>query len=46
MEAKLVRRFPGLKPEGVTLAPDGRGLTVVFDRNSRDPLWASWPLSN
>lgn len=46
MEAKLVRRFPGLKPEGVTVAPGGRALTVVFDRNSSDPLWTSWPLSN
>ena len=46
MEAKLVRRFPGLKPEGVTVAPDGRALTIVFDRNSRDPLWTSWPLGD
>jgi hypothetical protein len=46
MEAKLLRRFPGLKPEGVTIAPDGRTLTIVFDRNSSDPLWTSWPLAN
>ena len=44
MQANLLRRFPGLKPEGVTTAPGGASLTVVFDRNSRDPLWTSWPL--
>jgi hypothetical protein len=44
MQASLLRRFPGLKPEGVTTAPGGTALTVVFDRNSRDPLWTSWPL--
>jgi hypothetical protein len=46
MQATLLRRFPGLKPEGVTAAPDGRSLTIVFDRNSRDPVWTSWPLTN
>lgn len=45
MQATLLRRFPGLKPEGVTTAPDGRSLTIVFDRNARDPLWTSWPLA-
>jgi len=44
MEATLVRRFPGLKPEGVTVAPDTRALTLVFDRDRRDPLWMTWPL--
>jgi hypothetical protein len=44
MEATLVRRFPGLKPEGVTVAPDSRALTLVFDRDRRDPLWMTWPL--
>jgi hypothetical protein len=41
MDASLVRRFAGLKPEGVTTAPTGTALTVVFDRNSRDPVWTS-----
>jgi hypothetical protein len=45
MEAALVRRFPGLKPEGVTVAPDGKTLTLVFDRDRRDPLWMTWPLA-
>lgn len=44
MEAKLARRFVGLKPEGIAAAPGGAGLTLVFDRNSRDPLWMTWPL--
>jgi hypothetical protein len=44
MDAALVHRFPGLKPEGVTVAPDKRALTLVFDRDRRDPLWMTWPL--
>lgn len=45
LEAQLARRFPRLKPEGVTAAPDGHALTLVFDRDLRDPLWTSWPLA-
>lgn len=37
---ELVRRFKGLKPEGVALAPDGRSLVVVFDRGQEVPQWA------
>ena len=37
------RYFPGLKPEGVTAAPDGHTLTLVFDRDLRDPLWTTFP---
>jgi hypothetical protein len=44
LEAALVRRFVGLKPEGLAVAPGGRALTVVFDRDVRDPLWFTWPL--
>lgn len=35
----LVRRFPGLKPEGVTLTPDGQALQIVFDTDRQPPLW-------
>lgn len=41
---RLVRRFPGLKPEGVTLAADGRTLLLVFDCDRRQPLWLRQPL--
>jgi hypothetical protein len=44
LSATLVRRFVELKPEGVTAAPQGGALTVVFDRDRRDPLWMTWPL--
>ena len=37
--AVLVREFPGLKPEGVTLAEDGKGLVLVFDTDLHRPLW-------
>jgi len=40
----LLRDFPGLKPEGVTLAEDGKGLVVVFDNDLNPPLWIRWPL--
>ena len=35
---RLVRAFPGLKPEGVTVGPEG-GLTLVFDAGGGFPLW-------
>ncbi len=44
LDAKLVRRFLDLKPEGIAIAPGSGALTVVFDRNSRDPLWMTWSL--
>jgi hypothetical protein len=40
----LLRSFPHLKPEGVTMAPDRRALVVVFDNGRRPPLWMRWPL--
>ena len=40
----LLHEFPGLKPEGVTLAEDGKGLVVVFDNDLRPPLWTRCPL--
>ncbi len=40
----MLQRFRGLKPEGVTLSEDGKGLVLVFDNDTRPPLWMSWPL--
>ncbi|MBM4321006.1 MAG: HlyD family efflux transporter periplasmic adaptor subunit, partial [Deltaproteobacteria bacterium] len=34
----LVRSFPGLKPEGAALSPDG-WLALTFDRGQDPPLW-------
>jgi len=36
----LVRRFPGLKPEGATPSPDGKRILVVFDRDQAEPMFA------
>lgn len=41
----LLRRFPGRKPEGITLSHDGGGVVMVFDNDTRAPLWASAPLA-
>jgi len=41
---ELLKRFPGLKPEGVAPSPDGRSLVVVFDRGNKTPQWTSIPL--
>jgi len=35
----LLERFPGLKPEGVTLSSTGSSLMVVFDCDDRAPQW-------
>jgi hypothetical protein len=43
----LLHRYSGLKPEGVSLAADGRSLIIVFDLvdQKRDPpRWSRWPL--
>lgn len=40
----LLRRFPGLKPEGVTMAANGRALVVVFDTDVGIPKWIELPL--
>jgi hypothetical protein len=40
----LLYRFAGLAPEGVTLAPNGRELTLVFDTHQQVPKWAHVPL--
>lgn len=41
---ELVRRFPGFKPEGVALAPDGASIVLVFDRDKKQPMWLSLPV--
>ncbi len=40
----MLRRFPGLKPEGVTLSANGRALVVVFDTGTEVPKWIELPL--
>ena len=46
MKAQMVHRFSKLKPEGVTAAPDGKSLTLVFDRDRLDPFWMKLPLGH
>jgi hypothetical protein len=41
----LLKRFDGLKPEGIALSPDHGSAIVVFDTDGRQPLWIRWPLS-
>lgn len=41
---RLLRRFLGLKPEGVTLTDDQKSLIIVFDNDRRQPLWLREPL--
>jgi hypothetical protein len=43
-EPRLLQRFPGLKPEGVSLTPDRQQAVIVFDRDGAPPLWARWRL--
>ena len=45
MTATALRRFPDLKPEGVAVGPGGTTLGLVFDRDGREPVWTTWPLS-
>jgi hypothetical protein len=39
--------FAGLKPEGLSLTPDGDGIMVVFDTGDDAPRWVEqpWPAS-
>jgi hypothetical protein len=43
LTARHVRTFPGGKPEGVAVAPGGKGLAVLFDRGKDTALWVSIP---
>jgi len=39
-----VQRFTdGLKPEGLSLSPDGQRVVVVFDHGAETPRWLSLP---
>jgi len=40
----FVHEWLGLHPEGVTVAPDGKALVIVFDANTAPPRWTRWPL--
>jgi multidrug resistance efflux pump len=40
---RVLRSFPGLKPEGVALRPDGAALVVVFDTGAAPGLWMELP---
>ncbi|MEO6598666.1 MAG: esterase-like activity of phytase family protein [Polyangiaceae bacterium] len=40
----LLKRFDGLKPEGIALSPDHTTAVIVFDTDGRPPLWIRWPL--
>ncbi len=37
--ATVVDSFPGLRPEGIAIAPDGKHVAIVFDRGKDRPLW-------
>jgi hypothetical protein len=41
---QLLKRFDGLKPEGVALAKDRSSAIVVFDTDGQPPLWIRWAL--
>ncbi|MCW5981108.1 MAG: HlyD family efflux transporter periplasmic adaptor subunit [Bryobacteraceae bacterium] len=40
LEAEQIASYPGLKPEGLCLSPEGDKLIVIFDRQDETPLWA------
>jgi hypothetical protein len=40
---RLLRTFPGLKPEGIALRHDGAALVVVFDTSAAPGLWMELP---
>lgn len=41
---RLLRWFEGQRPEGVTVAADGKSLVLVFDNHERPPTWTQLPL--
>jgi hypothetical protein len=44
--ASFIRQFAGLKPEGLTLSPDGSSAVIVFDTDGQPPLWTQAPLGS
>lgn len=42
-EPRLVRTFPGLKPEGLSRSAEGDAITVVFDAGGGTPQWTEYP---
>lgn len=40
----LLKRFEGLKPEGVALSPNHSSVIIVFDTDGGKPVWIRWPL--
>lgn len=42
---RLLRRFSGLKPEGLALGPSGDAIAIVFDAAAATPQWMEqrWP---
>lgn len=41
----FVQQFSGLKPEGITLAPEGSSAVIVFDTDGEPPRCTRWSLS-
>ncbi len=41
--ARRLRAFPGLKPEGLALRPDGAAIVIVFDTGAAAPQWMELP---
>jgi len=46
LSARLVRTFPGLKPEGISLSPIPGRIVIAFDADDNRPYWIelSWPV--
>lgn len=44
MQPRIVRRFAGLKAEGLARAPGGDALAIVFDRGAEAALWTRLPI--
>lgn len=40
----MLRRFLGLKPEGITLSDDKKHIVIVFDNDRKLPLWLHIPI--
>lgn len=42
--AVFLQQFPGLRPEGITITPDGASAAIVFDTGGQPPQWTLWTL--